>query len=118
MATSVQVSTSGTFFPLQEEKDLIYHKLLHGPFRDDQVPVYCLSARANSRDDFFDSMNLASVMSWYTEQARWPNDIEFLDLPRVVEHALGHVTLQAKPTLDDLIAADADARRVAAEWRA
>ena len=46
------------------------------------------------------------------------DDIEFLDLPRVVEHALGHVTLQAKPTLDDLIAADADARRVAAEWRA
>ena len=46
------------------------------------------------------------------------DDIEFLDLPRVVEHALGHVTLQAKPTLDDLIAADADARRVAAEWQA
>jgi len=46
------------------------------------------------------------------------DDIEFLDLPRVVEHALGHVTLQAKPTLDGLIAADADARRVAAEWRA
>ena len=46
------------------------------------------------------------------------DDIEFLDLPRVVEHALGHVPLQAKPTLDDLIAADADARRVAAEWRA
>ena len=45
------------------------------------------------------------------------DDIEFLDLPRVVEHALGHVPLQAKPTLDDLIAADADARRVAAEWR-
>ena len=46
------------------------------------------------------------------------DDIEFLDLPRVVEHALGHVTLQTKPTLDDLIAADADARRVAADWRA
>ena len=46
------------------------------------------------------------------------DDIEFLDLPRVVEHALGHVTHQAKPTLDDLIAADTDARRVAAEWRA
>ena len=46
------------------------------------------------------------------------DDIEFLDLPRVVEHALEHVPLQAKPTLDDLIAADADARRVAAEWQA
>ena len=46
------------------------------------------------------------------------DDIEFLDLPRVVEHALEHVTHQTKPTLDDLIAADADARRVAAEWRA
>ena len=46
------------------------------------------------------------------------DDIEFLDLPRVVEHALDHVTHQTKPTLDDLIAADADARRVAAEWRA
>jgi len=46
------------------------------------------------------------------------DDIEFLDLPRVVEHALEHVPLQAKPTLNDLIAADADARRVAAEWRA
>jgi len=46
------------------------------------------------------------------------DDIEFLDLPRVVEHALDHVTHQTKPTLDDLIAADADARRVAADWRA
>ena len=46
------------------------------------------------------------------------DDIEFFDLPRVVEHALEHVPLQVKPTLDDLIAADADARRVAAEWRA
>ena len=46
------------------------------------------------------------------------DDIEFLDLPRVVEHALEHMTHQTKPTLDDLIAADADARRVAAEWRA
>ena len=46
------------------------------------------------------------------------DDIEFLDLPRVVEHALDHVTHQTKPTLDDLIAADADARRVAAAWRA
>ena len=46
------------------------------------------------------------------------DDIEFLDLPRVVEHALEHVTHQTNPTLDDLIAADADARRVAADWRA
>ena len=46
------------------------------------------------------------------------DDIEFLDLPRVVEHALDHVTHQTKPTLDDLIAADADTRRVAADWRA
>ena len=46
------------------------------------------------------------------------DDIEFLDLPRVVEHTLEHVTHQTKPTLDDLIAADDDARRVAAEWRA
>ena len=46
------------------------------------------------------------------------DDIEFLDLPRVVEHTLEHVTHQTNPTLDDLIAADADARRVAAEWRA
>ena len=46
------------------------------------------------------------------------DDIEFLDLPRVVEHTLEHVTNQTNPTLDDLIAADADARRVAADWRA
>ena len=46
------------------------------------------------------------------------DDIGFLDLPRVVEHALAHVTHQAKPSLDDLIAADAEARRVASEWRA
>ena len=46
------------------------------------------------------------------------DDIGFLDLPRVVEHALAHVAHQAKPSLDDLIAADAEARRVASEWRA
>ena len=46
------------------------------------------------------------------------DDIEFLDLPRVVEHALAKVNHQAKPSLDDLIASDQEARAVAAEWRA
>ena len=46
------------------------------------------------------------------------DEIEFLDLPRVVEHALERIAHQAKPSLDDLVAADAEARRVAAEWRA
>jgi 1-deoxy-D-xylulose-5-phosphate reductoisomerase len=45
------------------------------------------------------------------------DEIEFLDLPRVVEHALERIAHQAKPSLDDLVAADAEARRVAAEWR-
>jgi 1-deoxy-D-xylulose-5-phosphate reductoisomerase len=46
------------------------------------------------------------------------DEIEFLDLPRVVEHALERIAHQAKPSLDDLVASDAEARRVAAEWRA
>ncbi|MEC8361144.1 MAG: 1-deoxy-D-xylulose-5-phosphate reductoisomerase, partial [Bacteroidota bacterium] len=46
------------------------------------------------------------------------DEIEFLDLPRVVEHALGKVSHQTKPSLDDLIAYDQEARRVAEEWRA
>ena len=46
------------------------------------------------------------------------DEIEFLDLPRVVEHALGKVSHQTKPSLDDLIASDQEARRVAEEWRA
>ena len=46
------------------------------------------------------------------------DDIEFLDLPRVVEHALAKVNHQAKPSLDDLIASDQEARAVAAEWKA
>ena len=45
------------------------------------------------------------------------DDIEFLDLPEVVEHALNRVTHQVKPTLDDLIASDEEARQVASEWR-
>ena len=45
------------------------------------------------------------------------DDIGFLDLPRVVEHALERVNHQAKPGLDDLIAADAESRRVASEWK-
>jgi 1-deoxy-D-xylulose-5-phosphate reductoisomerase len=43
------------------------------------------------------------------------DEIEFLDLPRVVEHALERIAHQAKPSLDDLVAADAEARRVAAD---
>ncbi|MDA9755532.1 1-deoxy-D-xylulose-5-phosphate reductoisomerase [Flavobacteriales bacterium] len=46
------------------------------------------------------------------------DEIEFLDLPRVVEHALGKVSHQTKPSLDDLIASDQEARRVAEEWHA
>ena len=45
------------------------------------------------------------------------DELTFLDLPRVVEHALERVTLMSKPSLDDLVASDAEARRVAKEWR-
>jgi 1-deoxy-D-xylulose-5-phosphate reductoisomerase len=44
-------------------------------------------------------------------------DIEFLDLPRVVEHALGKVSHQPQPSLEDLLASDQEARRIAAEWK-
>ena len=44
-------------------------------------------------------------------------DIEFLDLPRVVEHALGKVSHQLQPSLEDLLASDQEARRIAAEWK-
>ena len=44
------------------------------------------------------------------------DEVEFLDLPRVVEHALERIAHQAKPSLEDLVDADAEARRVAAEW--
>lgn len=44
-------------------------------------------------------------------------ELTFLDLPRVVEHALERVTWMSKPSLDDLVASDAEARRVATEWR-
>ena len=45
------------------------------------------------------------------------DELTFLDLPRLVEHALERVTLMSKPSLDDLVASDAEARRVATEWR-
>lgn len=45
------------------------------------------------------------------------DELTFLDLPRVVEHALERVTLMSKPSLDDLVASDAEARHVATEWR-
>ena len=44
------------------------------------------------------------------------DELTFLDLPRVVEHALERVARVPKPSLDDLVASDAEARRVAAEW--
>ena len=45
------------------------------------------------------------------------DELTFLDLPRVVEHALERVKMMSKPSLDDLVASDAEARRVATEWR-
>ena len=45
------------------------------------------------------------------------DELTFLDLPRVVEHAMECVTLMSKPSLDDLVASDAEARRMATEWR-
>ena len=44
-------------------------------------------------------------------------DLEFLDLPRVVEHALGKVSHQPQPSLEDLLASDQAARRIAAGWK-
>lgn len=44
-------------------------------------------------------------------------DVEFLDLPRIVEHAMGKVSHQSKPSLEDLLASDQEARRIAAEWK-
>ena len=46
------------------------------------------------------------------------DEIEFLDLPRVVEHALSKVIHQTQPSLDGLIASDQEARRVAEGWHA
>ena len=45
------------------------------------------------------------------------DELTFLDLPRVVEQALERMTWMSKPSLDDLVASDAEARRVATEWR-
>ena len=45
------------------------------------------------------------------------DDIEFLELTSVVEHALSHVDFDANPDLEGLIAADEAARRIASEWR-
>ena len=45
------------------------------------------------------------------------DELTFLDLPRVVEHAMERVAWVSKPSLDDLVASDAEARRVATEWR-
>ena len=45
------------------------------------------------------------------------DELTFLDLPRVVEHALERMAWVSKPSLDDLVASDAEARRVATEWR-
>lgn len=43
-------------------------------------------------------------------------DVEFLDLPRIVEHTMGKVSHLSKPSLEDLLASDQEARRIAAEW--
>ena len=44
-------------------------------------------------------------------------DVEFLDLPRIVEHAMGKVSHKSNPSLEDLLASDQEARRIAAEWK-
>ena len=44
-------------------------------------------------------------------------DIEFLAPPRVVKQALGRVSHQPQPSLEDLLASDQEARRIAAEWK-
>ena len=41
--------------------------------------------------------------------------IGFPDIPRMIEHALGHVPVQRDPDLDDLMEADAAARRLVQE---
>ena len=42
-------------------------------------------------------------------------EMGFLDIPRAIEHALGQLPVQTDPTLDDLVAADAEARGLVEE---
>ena len=65
--------------------------------------------------------NAAAVLNAANEiaVARFLNDeIEFLELTSVVEHALMKVDFEANPDLESLIESDAAARAVAAEWKA
>ena len=41
--------------------------------------------------------------------------IRFTDIPDAIDHALGSVPVQKHPELEDLIACDAEARRVVQE---
>ncbi len=45
------------------------------------------------------------------------DDVTFLGMTDLIEHALERVAFEASPDLDGLLAADAEARAVAGEWR-
>lgn len=46
-------------------------------------------------------------------QAFLERKIGFMDIPRLIEHTLSYMTIEDKITLDSLVAADAEARRIA-----
>ena len=45
------------------------------------------------------------------------DELTFLGMTDLIEHALARVAFEAAPDLEGLLAADAEARAVAAEWR-
>lgn len=54
--------------------------------------------------------NEVAVAAFLAGRCRWP------EIVRTIEHSLAHATHTAAPTLDDYAAANAEARRIAAEY--
>ena len=54
--------------------------------------------------------NEVAVAAFLDRKCAW------LDIVRTIEHALQHASFVARPSLDDYAAADAEARRLAAEF--
>lgn len=100
---------SGEHFSFVEHPQLSFAEVDGEKYPALGIAYECLR-RGGTAACTMNGANEVAVAAFLGRKCAW------LDIVRTIEHALQHATFVARPSLDDYAAADAEARRLAAEF--